>query len=1359
MLNERFFFVVVIAKSKSIRELGTEIQNVAHELFAEFRGEVSILETKNGARIPHQYTAGDVLHSKSPIFAYTSGYTVLNGKRQTGFHHGEFFNTTRRMINAVSVPSGHDSVVNTNCKSIQRLSNRPVLSQIDCNREHCPKTSTSLHENNGECEEESPFSQKNNEKVETNNDTVTDRNQIRRRLCFNEGSRMQQRSKRSEKTGLIADQSCDAVMDKANSVESNNSRAFHCAETQPCASKFRGQFSRSESCQLKQNKTMTTSAYKVADWLNTNKEIEDEEFPATSERKKRIKSKVGNSAKGRNVSSDVASDSDSDQTECASTVYSPRRYEKQSKRKSDMNQKERAGNRKCEKTRKNRALKSRDKGCTEHHDSEQINSKQTCEGIQLSCRRLSTTSSVGSLTTPCQVRIKRLCVSNQHGKWKAILHPDDSKSSSESESDLNLAERLRRLGSHAMKRTEGSSNMKSVCQDHSLRSRRSLNEQSLMTGETASKINEVQNFAARVGRERFDALHLEARITKDQSSLKEEQVVETEGSAPHCDLEEHSGEAAAAAVGDIDGRAVESPSLSDINHSNSGCSVTSEKWESNSSEGKTSTNRRSRISQVLQNRKESEEKQYVLKETNRFVEDINVVKALQDDNDCPVRPSSKNEPQAVRPNDNVLISKKGLLPSQTSLTFLESSHRRHSSTSLSEEPEMDLTHTRLPKETTTEKTAWNTRVPPPDGQRERTLFKTGTNSSTEDESSEKETDDDSPNLYVGKKQNLESDKDKLNDETANFIAEAPEKQIMSADVTTDRLYNNEGKDADLPGAAKSRQTNSAENVSDLPIEPTERESMSLAPEIISKLKNDNRRSQIDSVCSDSKGANEKGEKNRNNLTSERNVRESLISGSSEGENDQDCREEDLENTSSTGDNESGNRFPDSMGSILDHVESIKGERRKRKHSSSSSTASDKLAVSAGQDDDLSSLKPKRKRLDKMKQKREGRSKYLSQSESNNAEGREESVDFEACKQTTDDTVLSAKNSLREERSHSESENEEESQPTNERSIEKESVDFEDGKQKADILSSANGSLANEENLSCDDETCLLAKDILKEPKRSLVDDIKHAEETPLKSQSFRKFDDEEESIVDSDDAISTETDDPDDKDASNSPIHLIGFQERRGIVRTKESPKMKHQGGLGLHAQGVKEQPANQERGNTNDQTPLGRPNIKSKNEVGRTPQPNSAGTPKSRTVRRNEPRNSPAVTDVAKPLGPSNSRQRASKALLSLLDFGKNDHRNRAGKSLTSAKNTTQRIKKFRQTPKGFCHTVKNRKLTASTSSIHIRQKARKIFKSPTKHLSATQKDLVRSVASIEQVLDDDSFWDMGPSVRDYAPKSAPLS
>ena len=198
----------------------------------------------------------------------------MNGIKQTGFHHRGFVNTTRRMINAVSVPSGHDTVVNTNCQSINRLSNRPALSQIDCSREHCPNTSTSLHENNGECEEGSPFSQNDNEKVETNNDTVTERNQIRRRLCFSEGSRMQQRCKESEQTGLITDQSCDAVMDKANSVESNDSRALHCAETQPCASKFRGQFSRSESCQLQQNKTMTTSAYKVADWLYTNKESE-----------------------------------------------------------------------------------------------------------------------------------------------------------------------------------------------------------------------------------------------------------------------------------------------------------------------------------------------------------------------------------------------------------------------------------------------------------------------------------------------------------------------------------------------------------------------------------------------------------------------------------------------------------------------------------------------------------------------------------------------------------------------------------------------------------------------------------------------------------------------------------------------------------------------------------------------------------------------------------------------------------------------------------------------------------------------------------------------------------------------------
>ena len=71
----------------------------------------------------------------------------------------------------------------------------------------------------------------------------------------------------------------------------------------------------------------------------------------------------------------------------------------------------------------------------------------------------------------------------------------------------------------------------------------------------------------------------------------------------------------------------------------------------------------------------------------------------------------------------------------------------------------------------------------------------------------------------------------------------------------------------------------------------------------------------------------------------------------------------------------------------------------------------------------------------------------------------------------------------------------------------------------------------------------------------------------------------------------------------------------------------------------------------------------------------------------------------------------------------------------------------------------MKNRKPTASTSCINIRQKARKISNPSTKHLSATQKDLVSSVDSIKQVLNDDSFWDKGPSVKDYAPKSVLLS
>lgn len=42
-------------------------------IILSFRGEVSTLETKNGARLPFKYEVGELLESESGILAYSSG--------------------------------------------------------------------------------------------------------------------------------------------------------------------------------------------------------------------------------------------------------------------------------------------------------------------------------------------------------------------------------------------------------------------------------------------------------------------------------------------------------------------------------------------------------------------------------------------------------------------------------------------------------------------------------------------------------------------------------------------------------------------------------------------------------------------------------------------------------------------------------------------------------------------------------------------------------------------------------------------------------------------------------------------------------------------------------------------------------------------------------------------------------------------------------------------------------------------------------------------------------------------------------------------------------------------------------------
>jgi len=64
-----------------------------------------------------------------------------------------------------------------------------------------------------------------------------------------------------------------------------------------------------------------------------------------------------------------------------------------------------------------------------------------------------------------------------------------------------------------------------------------------------------------------------------------------------------------------------------------------------------------------------------------------------------------------------------------------------------------------------------------------------------------------------------------------------------------------------------------------------------------------------------------------------------------------------------------------------------------------------------------------------------------------------------------------------------------------------------------------------------------------------------------------------------------------------------------------------------------------------------------------------------------------------------------------------------------------------FRQTPKGFLHSAKNRKIAASTSTIVIRRKPR-INPKANVEMTAKEKDLVTSGVSFQQLLDDESLW-----------------
>ena len=77
----------------------------------------------------------------------------------------------------------------------------------------------------------------------------------------------------------------------------------------------------------------------------------------------------------------------------------------------------------------------------------------------------------------------------------------------------------------------------------------------------------------------------------------------------------------------------------------------------------------------------------------------------------------------------------------------------------------------------------------------------------------------------------------------------------------------------------------------------------------------------------------------------------------------------------------------------------------------------------------------------------------------------------------------------------------------------------------------------------------------------------------------------------------------------------------------------------------------------------------------------------------------------------------------------------------LSEGRPAHQMTRHFRQTPKGFLHSAKKRKITASTSTIVVRRKPR-INPKANVELTAKEKDLITSGVSLEQLLDDESLW-----------------
>ncbi|XP_068741270.1 uncharacterized protein [Montipora capricornis] len=1399
LLNQRFFFVVVISKSKSIGELSAEIQNVACELYAEFRGEVSVLETKNGARIPHRYTVGDVLSTKSAIVAYSSDYEVSTGKKKMLFNQREICEVARKIRNTMSTSNEHCSLLNTTCSCVDRFINRPVPSDKDGTGENCLKTTTksSLHENTADCEEQSHSSQGENKKVEETNNTEMD--QIRRKLSFSECSRIQSNngdttqlksrvgtitvSEKGEcqETGVIEYEALGDVTDKCEAVETRDDPASNSVEAILSTSKYRNLFSMAEHCRLKRKQAIEASVSKVADWLfasevspNTNEHIsnantdgshtetEDEASPKQASKWRDVKDR--NSAND-DASNCVISDGDTDKRESSSkikqvaTVYSPKRYLNQTKENAVKDTKGKSCDKKNETTQKsNTGLKGGIDRLVEQRGRDITNSKQKGKEIQLSRRRLSTISSGGSVTSPCSVIIKKLPVSRENGNLTQI-NCDDLGSSSDSESDLDLALRLKKLRSRAVNKTPVSKKVESTCQVETRVMHRSTEERgfrsSQRTSNNPSLSNNNQGITCEVTGRNFQiAEGGETRNTKDAEILtseirckrqdasisdakmeKDRRIMEKrQHEQPfQCHTDKPVEETKASneiTAHDVD-KGVECSS-SEGSHWNSNCGVIRKGLESRSPVSNRSS------SSSAQRRREIEEKLNSEEETQTG-------RKVLSENMVGKKAHGKKLHQSCE-KENAPLSKEDLSPSKGSFPVVVCSKRGHSSICVSTDSDVvDKEQMLQMREVTpTENAESNTRMPDSDVQSKEQWSRNEHCSSPECESSRKGTEDESSTFDSGSLDKSQGSKDC--NKNSNLAKNIEESAISSVNVTTDEVDSLKENYDDLDTAKSSlrNQVRTSENDNDVFNERscTEKMATSAASRKDLKSKDDGKRRQIDSMCSkctttelvqkdqcnstkqlSSKENCEetKMEKNAKYLQSGSNVNQNL-SGVNYVAPDLEKQEELDKNV----DKISPFHFREN-GRLESHVESNSSRKRKR-ISSFRETNDTKFKK---RKDDFSSV---------MGFHRNENDAHASQ---------EENVSFSVKSKQRQLAEMKRKDESQSNNQSGESDNED-PKPIKGKSSDKESDGFELCNKGKDVSSSINEPVANGIGSSSDEESDSSVKDVhcsLIETKQVQVDEMKH--EYQSYSQSQKKSDnEEEESLSESDDDSFHGRDEENlgNKVACSSLLHLTPFKEGRNIVWMTEKLRKRKLGGLDHDAKAVEQICEHRETAPASYQTPLRMAMSKRMNGADYI-EPADGGytsaAKKKKAAKKNTNDISTSKKDLVKLSALCNSKQKASKALLSLVDFGQvAEHKN--GKVLTSPKKAIhERLKRFRQTPKGFCHTVKDRKLTASTSCIHIRRKPRRRQNHAPKNLTAVEKDLVTNSVNIEQVLDDDSFWD----------------